>query len=43
MDAEGILEAINYKMYSMINGKPKLIVLKLDNLEKPMEEKACAC
>ena len=43
MDAEEILEAINYKMYLMINRKPKLIVPKLDNLEKPMGKKACAC
>jgi hypothetical protein len=36
LDVEGVLVAVNCKVCSAINGKPKLIVPKWDNLEKHM-------
>jgi hypothetical protein len=36
LDGEGVLVAVNCKICSAINGKPKLIVPKWDNLEKHM-------
>jgi hypothetical protein len=36
LDGEGVLVAVNCRIYSTINGKPKLIVLKWDHLEKHM-------
>jgi hypothetical protein len=36
LDGEGVLVVVNYKVCSAINGKPKLIVSKWDNLEKHM-------
>jgi predicted component of type VI protein secretion system len=39
LDGEGVLVAVNCKICYAINGKPKLIVPKWDNLEKHMEKR----
>ena len=36
LDSNGILVAVKYIVCSIINGKPKLIVPKWDNIEKYM-------